>query len=489
MPRKCPSSLPDFLINGDGQTVQLSDLAEEVAKAATSNSDELTIRLVTPMFGGGVTAGENDSVTPVSGKSIRGHLRYWWRIMLGSRLEMPDDFSDSVEFMNIIESEIFGSPEIPGLFDIVVSEFKGFDEKRELKDPTDDKKAYGFAKFGTEAYALFSAKNNNVGSLVKEGATFKLSLCWPTEVRFEKRWEFLAKLYTEKNNAREVAGKSKLPDPVLDIEKWKSQVKTALWAWINFGGIGGRTRMGVGSIATDSADYSLMNGDSLRYDVSDIKVYRSNTPSNGSKTETAEMKAWANAVNTYKSFRIDGKIARSKWSEPDSIRELSNCALKDPKIAAKDHTKPVVDACHIGSYPRSALGMPIIFQFKDGPKKGEWADPKKDPPNAEVVPRVLNENGKLEVGKRMASPVITRPIKIDNKWHAALIVLPLDHIQSLEAHVTVKDAGKSQDIANDKIMSTTLATLKPMGGKENAVDALIAHAKQFREIPASKQGE
>lgn len=38
-------------------------------------------RLLTPLYGGGVTAGEIDRQMPVRATAIRGQLRFWWRLL------------------------------------------------------------------------------------------------------------------------------------------------------------------------------------------------------------------------------------------------------------------------------------------------------------------------------------------------------------------------------------------------------------------------
>src|SRR5688500_18860148 len=40
---------------------------------------EVELRVVTPLFGGGVEAGEVDPLVLVRGASVRGQLRVWWR--------------------------------------------------------------------------------------------------------------------------------------------------------------------------------------------------------------------------------------------------------------------------------------------------------------------------------------------------------------------------------------------------------------------------
>src|SRR5438477_6686706 len=42
------------------------------------------IELITPLFGGGVEAGENDPTMPIRGTAIRGQLQFWWRATRGA---------------------------------------------------------------------------------------------------------------------------------------------------------------------------------------------------------------------------------------------------------------------------------------------------------------------------------------------------------------------------------------------------------------------
>ena len=59
------------------------------------------IQVITPIFGGGVKAGKNDSVTPIRPSSIRGHLRFWWRAICRAKFETADQLFDR-------EGEIWG---------------------------------------------------------------------------------------------------------------------------------------------------------------------------------------------------------------------------------------------------------------------------------------------------------------------------------------------------------------------------------------------
>src|SRR4051794_27912637 len=60
-------------------------------------------KLITPLFGGGVEPGVNDDVTLISGKAIRGHLRFWWRATRGGQ------FAGDLKKMKEIEDMIWGA--------------------------------------------------------------------------------------------------------------------------------------------------------------------------------------------------------------------------------------------------------------------------------------------------------------------------------------------------------------------------------------------
>src|SRR5439155_10751241 len=51
---------------------------------------DYSIRLITPLFGGGVEAGEPDASLPIRGTSIRGQLQFWWRATRGAGFATRD---------------------------------------------------------------------------------------------------------------------------------------------------------------------------------------------------------------------------------------------------------------------------------------------------------------------------------------------------------------------------------------------------------------
>jgi len=388
--------------------------------------------------------------------SIRGHLRFWWRATRGA-------VCDSVEKLREREVEIWGDTENPSPVVVEVTAQPGSSTQRQPDD-------YGFQRFGPEAYALFSAKQNKA-VLTKEGFEFVIKVCWPK----------LPKL--QEMRKREELLDAKIDDIGPDIE-------SAIWAWLNFGGLGARTRRGCGAVHISKASAPLLD---VSWQGSGLRVFE------GNATHDA-LSAWAKSVCVYREFRQKQRgikqrqnsnvpEGRSHWPEPDTIRELTGCAVLR-------HQDPVVGNAHIGAFPRAVLGLPIIFWFKDGPGKDNQKRPNppskdKDPCDAELVPEVWNEKGERKLGTRMASPVVTRPIFSNGKWKPAIIVLPSPHLSELTAILKVKGVKSGQTVIehridSQRIVDQSLEKLSPMRGKASALEAFLAFAQEhgFKEVKA-----
>ena len=86
--------------------LKFPDKLPEVDSHPDMISKTYTIQTITPIFGGGVKAGENDSVTPIRPSSVRGHLRFWWRSTKGAKCK-------NVAELRQREGEIWGTTDNP----------------------------------------------------------------------------------------------------------------------------------------------------------------------------------------------------------------------------------------------------------------------------------------------------------------------------------------------------------------------------------------
>lgn len=403
---------------------------------------QLELELITPMFGGGVLTGEADPVTLIRVPSIRGQLRFWWRATHSAVFASSEDLFKA-------EEKIWGSTDEPSVVSLQVECPKGH-SRRECATE------YGFQKFGPEMYALFSAKNNGK-DLIKEGLQFTLHLRYRDFVQ--------------------------------------QDVRAALFAWINFGGLGARTRRGCGSLFCRQEDFSARTREELfrRNEIKGSSLFLSERPFNDVMT------AWKNSVEVYQAFRQKeyrgskhkkqiGKKGkeievpgRSRWPEPDSIRRLTGCALRsapagpDPSIDTHCHDVPVVPEEVLPAFPRAALGLPIVFHFSDGPFGNPRRD--RDPGDGTLVPRRRDSEERGQNLSRMASPIITKAIRVGDSWRAAFLFLPHEHLSSLEACFEGKRAGGqdiSVPISHERIIGADMKNLAPMQGKCSAVEGLAA---------------
>lgn len=372
-----------------------------------------TVKLVTPMYGGGVRPGEIDPSMPIRAAGIRGQLRFWWRIACGP--------FESAETMFARESAIWGgiSGSGPSASKVAVrvDQVRGlniqaaFTYKSNRNRPGEYRTMPDAADW-IEPYAAFPARGElshdkrviekAPHALALAGLGFRLGLRLHTDLSEPQRWE----------------------------------VKTALRWWASFGGIGARTRRGLGAVQVGGLDVVTAEAVSAR---------------NGrlvlGDAATVAEQAWKVAVGRLGDFRQKRGLGRnesrkdkipagrSRWPEPDVIRRQTQ---RHAPEHAPEH--PVTDAL-----PRAAFGLPIVFHFKD--------ESQGDPPQQLLVPRE---------GDRMASPLILRPYWDGQHWRPAALLLP-GWEQALTPEVGFGDGpyrrAWPKDLAERRCLS---ALIKPM---------------------------
>lgn len=467
-------------------------------------SREYRLKLATPMFGGGARAGQVDPAWPIRASGIRGQLRYWWRLL--HQHQFLENGMLNVARMRARETEIWGSAELPGAVRLRTKlDSQGSVQFRNGQD-------FGFQQLSPESYALFSAiASTDVSRIVKEELTFNLYVEWPSIDELNRQ-------RAAENRQRRRKGRSELPS---EIQDFSQEIDGTIAAWVAFGGVGARTRRGLGSLQiiepSDQAPQLRLPAGS--------RLYLS------PRHESNAAAAWRKAVEVYQKFRQSfrgqkhrkqrlggGHIetpGRTHWPEPDSIRMLTNCALDDGTkpninipvdINTHQHSEPIVNQA-VPNFPRAVLGLPIEFHFAaDGPGKGKPADPNRDPATVQLVPHATRDDGSLAyrprgaagwtpiAGDRMASPVITKALLLREKWYAAVLILPHQHALRVNAVIrgenalwnqTTEAAEKLlQEIPNSQITGHHLGSLcpdtmtDPMRGHTNAIDALIVFLEQ-----------
>lgn len=425
------------------------------------------LQVITPLFGGGAEAGVNDPITLIRPSAVRGHLRFWWRATRGAACT-------SAEKLREREGEVWGTTNnsSPVVIEVAAPAWK------ETRTPDD---GFGFGQYGPEIYALFAAKQNG-NVLCKEGLSFALTIRW---LDFDRLQE-LRKL---ENEQRRRARQPLLPVTVADIGP---DIEAALWAWINFGGVGARTRRGCGAlycsaVAPNDPDIhpraAEHYGQWLQAKLQSHGIPHLAAPRPWATFfRTVCVKAsnqdalacWKDAIQLLKHFRQGVNLGRdpgtkpnrpgrSRWPEPEAIRELILLQRGLPARPAAPFRKKwhPQDARMPGSFfPRAELGMPIIFEIRDEGVPNSSS--RKGDPDLKPTLQFSKDSD------RMASPVILRPVRFaDGKCAALMAVLRTEPLQSAWLKKGEWDLSRDQPLNAGQIRHAALASYpdSPLSGR------------------------
>ncbi|CAK8721634.1 hypothetical protein GMJAKD_10845 [Candidatus Electrothrix aarhusensis] len=375
----------------------LQDLDEQAQSAEQGKWQSYKIEVITPIFGGGVKAGVPDTKMPIRASAIRGQLRYWWRFLAKAENE---EWSNEDLFEK--EREIWGG---------MAEEGEDYSSKVKIRIKILSKipipKPYDNQP---PQYALFPAREQT--QTVPPQPAKKL--LWP-----------------DPNKKIELVFQLQLCAP----KKNMVEVERVLRWWVTFGGIGARTRRGCGSIYCTEPNKLIPIRQEKAEEVGCKLIFpKKNTPTDAAK-------AWEYAVQLLHNFRQGREVrepnyGRSKWPEPDSIREIMNTHFRAHPPSRKARI----------SFPRAAFGLPIVFKFKD------------NQPGEPEVTTLIPAEDKLE---RVASPLILKPYPVEYrktggpKCVSCALLLPHEHINRMNVELVDNDGvqhscptGKEQSWQN-----------------------------------------
>ena len=376
--------------------------------SATSASLTLKCTLMTPMFGGGVTPGVVDHDLPIRPGAVRGQLRFWWRLLHRASHDPQATFSS--------EAALWGAISGTGPRASRVA-------LRVRGGPVGSEEMVGAKDRDFPTYAFILERDDNP-ALLKSGYEFMVTLRFTPRVTDAQR------------------------DQVIEALRW----------WASFGGVGARTRRGLGAVKASSNDIELK------------PVTREDVESRGGRMvlgapREAAIEAWKDAVEALKSFRQGENVARnrgngkrpgrSRWPEPDVIRRLTG------NHAPGHEPEHAVD----GFFPRAAFGLPIVFQFKNR-NEGDPKGPKGKGLTLAPTDR-----------DRMASPLILRPCFDGKRYRPLALLLPgWDERVSVSVGLDSQHAGPAWPEAPEE-REGPANSIGPMQGR--STDVLTAFMRYF----------
>ncbi len=383
------------------------DLPPRRATATGATKDfAVSLKIVTPILGGGYRTRALDNIDFIRVPTVRGHLRFWWRALFAGRFESSASLYEA-------ENRLWGGPgggpdtapavRSPVQVRVEVTH-RGSEETDDINPRTTD-----------GAYVLFPARSERRDGQAlprRIGVTFNLVVTAP---------------------AQDIAA-----------------VRDAVRAWILFGGYGGRTRRGLGSVTvTDTAVATWLPYPDKPLDAELTRLFGRDVFAAGglprqvpmlagaalSKiggTEHHCVDAWITAVEALGSFRqgtpadsepqtsaaatLPSAWARqpgfapeprrpsiSNWPEPDKIRHL---AAREFGRGSYSHMPRHNDT---PVWPRAGFGLPIVGRFQTTARKGGRYD---EPPPFTLKWAEPIGHDSYRVRERLASPLIIKALPL-----------------------------------------------------------------------------
>jgi len=328
---------------------------------------ELELRLITPMFGGGYKAREVDTEQLIRPAAIRGHLRYWWRATAGARYASVADLYKA-------ETELWGAAatkDNPAVGKVAIQvQILSAGEKAPYRQVAPPSKPEDGPLHGYFLFPFQEQKKQNIPAAVGR-----------RQVSFQLRLTLDASL----------------------SEAQRAEVRTALKAWIAFGGVGARTRRGCGALTVMGANANqwlpptqgLAQWLGMPPNVASKCDWTTLAGAQGIVVPTASPeKAWSELGQFWARFR--------KGHFPQSYSPMSGGKWRD-------YRQVLCQLRNQGNTLRLAkpfLGLPIIYQKIKGARN-------------------LCFTGTLEPVRsgRMASPVILKPIALQGGEFGALVLV------------------------------------------------------------------
>ncbi|WP_107976395.1 type III-B CRISPR module RAMP protein Cmr1 [Neisseria mucosa] len=370
---------------------------------------EIYCELVTPLHGGGVVARESDEKLPVRVTAIRGQLRFWWRLLAHQKWNLSGKSLREAEF------RLWGGISEKATASLVFL-------RVQIQNKLQEASLSDYA--GPLGYALFTARATQTG--LPEMKLGKEGLQWIVQWRL-----------SEKAN-----------------ETDKQQVLETLRWWVNFGGVGARTRRGCGAFVVKDSSNPV-----FKQPLSVDEVMQAGCKLVLRPSTNHALVAWKEAVQRLRDFRqgkevgrnpssdIKKPAGRSRWSEPDEIRRITR--------THSDRHKPEHPAGDL--FARGVFGMPIIFHFVGG----------DEPADTTLQPKCK---------ERMASPLIIRPVW-DGKggFQAAALSLPLDKVLNVSVELLEKKQNKGTVHPVTLWEESKARQVKPLSenGGGNPIDAFL----------------
>ncbi len=289
----------------------------------------------------------------------------------------------------------------------------------------------------------------------------------------------------------------------------KADVEAAVWGWLNFGGLGARSRRGCGSLWTAKQGVHGSTAKLKKWFKNSFKAHcgsfenecrnwptLSNAVLLGGKP-VDPITAWKQAVSLLREFRQGLDVGRlrkipgndfpgpSLWPESENIRRTTGQSF------SRHERQPDMPSDYM---PRAEFGLPIIFHFRHSESSDRHVKPGDSLDPADTV---LNPGTGENVGNRMASPLIVKVLGIEGRKFvpvfARLCVPAMDMVSLDWVQPDGKPAitGSEFFVCGPPLNKSKVLPMRNRSEKGSAIDAFWSFAKGrgFHEFSAAEAAE
>lgn len=342
------------------------------------------------LFGGGAQTRKGDRVSTVRPPSVLGQLRFFWRL-----LEPEPEAASSREALRRFrerEARIFGAASQAASFRASVQMTRTGTRVTPVPRIND---SGGYVTFPARA----ERRSNTPEAEIGKDIAFELHLFSGDEPH--------------------------------------ESLLRAIRVWSLLGGVGGRTRRGLGAVHSSDAPRdvaelkaelgALLQGRAGETPILDGSARRIRQVWVSDRNWRSAWDAFEALDGWYKAFRQDRRPGRPRpgrsfWDEPEEIRRITG--QREPRHQAL----PMPQGKHAPGFARLVLGLPIITQFGD----------RGDPVPTTLQPARDNVD-------RMASPLLFRPLRLGNRYVGIVTLLSAPYLPP--GGVELKSGRRSAPIA------------------------------------------
>lgn len=353
------------------QRAALQGLSRTPAVVADRKTLAIPFAVEPWLFSGGARSRKSDPVQVVRPTSVLGQLRFFWRLL------HPEA---TVKRLREREEKLFGWACVDAPFALEVE----ITSSGELLPQVPKMQEAG-------GYLMFSARPEDTGPGKPQGVP-------AAEIR---------------TGVKGVIRIRPLRGPL------DSEIEAALHAWFLLGGIGGRSRRGVGAVQ------ALVGGPATVKELRDrlAQIPRRASPVKsgvraireihvGERSFTSAAECMTHVEKWYRTYRQDRRTnemgrpyGRSFWDEPELIRKETRQRL--PRHAAL----PLPQGKHATGWARAVFGLPILTKFLGGGN------------SSHTEPCITTLRPAKRDFERMSSPLLFRSVRVGKQYHPIVVIL------------------------------------------------------------------